>query len=55
MIRIEERILVQMFEVRYTDGFNVMSSQCTPDTLPDVLRHLMDEDKRILHVDSKWI
>jgi hypothetical protein len=50
-----QRELIQTFELRYTDGFNMYSSTCMPDVLPDVLKQLMDEGKRIEQVQSKWI
>jgi hypothetical protein len=51
----EHRVLMQTFEIRYTDGKHMLSGNCTPDALPDVLKQLMDEGNRIEQVNSKWI
>lgn len=52
---VEFRELIQTFKIRYTDGLNMYSSQCSPDILTDVLKQIMSEGKRIEEVNSEWM
>jgi hypothetical protein len=51
----EIRDLIQMFDIRYTDGKSMYVCSCYPDILSELLKQLMQTGNRIEQVNSKWM
>lgn len=54
-MNIDYRELIQSFEIKYSDGSKMYCCSCLPNILPDVIKQLMDDGKRIEQVNSKWM